>query len=418
VNQKNGPTTSEHAPLVLIVDDEKALTQVIAKTLEVQGFQTAIACNGPQALEMASRLLPGIILLDVMLPGQSGFEVCTRLKHDPLTAHIPVVFLTAKSDLASRTAGIAAGADAYLTKPFSPLQLIELIRDALAGQLAKPGVDWPSPSPKSDKQWEVYARELSTLYRQEQAARQELAQALQRLERLSRIQSEFLGVITHELLTPFGNIGLILEVIQRLFSQEAISDECRTAMDNLATEIAKLHRMISGVVKFAELLHKQREPNLSYIDLAALIPPAVEPVAIMAQARQVDFRCIVPPDLPPILADATLLSEAVFQMAHNAVKFNRPGGYACVRASQSAEWMLITVEDTGIGLSGKLIASLGQPFKQRVDSLRRGQEGLGIGWAFVGYVAQAHSGWLKVHSDGPGKGSTFILAFPIVPQEK
>jgi signal transduction histidine kinase len=100
-------------------------------------------------------------------------------------------------------------------------------------------------------------------------------------------------------------------------------------------------------------------------------------------------------------------------MAHNAVKFNLPGGRAQVRASGDTSDIVIQVADTGVGLSAERLALLGQPFEQDADAVQRGREGLGIGWAFVRYVAQVHGGWTKVESPGPDQGSTFSLILPL-----
>jgi len=102
-------------------------------------------------------------------------------------------------------------------------------------------------------------------------------------------------------------------------------------------------------------------------------------------------------------------------MAHNAVKFNKPGGRASIRAFSSNDHVVIEVTDTGVGLSKDRLEMLGHPFEQSADALRRGQEGLGIGWAFVCYVAEVHDGRTDVQSDGAGCGSTFTLALPATP---
>jgi len=400
--------------VILIADDEVPLAEAIAATLDLEGLQTVVAYNGNQTLEMARMLQPDLILLDVMMPGMSGFEVCTALKKKPATASIPVIFLTAKTGLTDRAAAVAAGADEYLTKPFSPTELIALVNEALAGRPTKPGPRWPDPSTVPADQWVIYARELRELLGRERIARQELEEALRRLEELSRLQSGFLGAITHELLTPFAAIGLTMEVLQR--QGKDFPPDHRSALYDVATEIADLHRMIKGVVKFAELMHKRREPELGYHSLNRVIPQAVQTVAVLAQARDVDFRCFVPSDLPKILVDPELLGEAIYQMAHNAIKFNKPGGRAQVRIFESEGWIVIEVTDTGVGLTPDRLVLLGQPFEQRADTLRRGREGLGIGWAFAGYVAQVHSGQTHVESPGPDQGSTFTLSLPIVPE--
>ena len=405
---------NESKHVVLIVDDEVSLAQVIGATLGGQGLDTVLAYDGNRALELARTLKPDLILLDVMLPGQSGFEVCANLKRDPTTASIPIIILTAKAELSARMTGIAAGADEYLTKPFSPIQLIDLVRKALSGRLAEHDSQWPDPSTIPADQWVIYAKELTELFKEEKAARQELEQAVHRLDRLGELQTEFLGVITHELLTPFGAIGLALEVLQ--MQSKDLSADFRATADDLATEIADLHRMINGVVKFAELMYKRRDPVLAYHDLDQLISEAVQPVAVLAQAREVDFRYLTDPDVPNVFADAGLLGEAVYQMAHNAVKFNKPGGQAQVRAFESDGWLTIEARDTGIGLTRDRLKLLGQPFEQHADTLRRGREGLGVGWAFVGYVAHVHYGRTHVSSPGPDKGSTFGITLPVVPE--
>ncbi len=410
VNQ--GLSDQESVYTILVADGNRLLAKAIAATLIQVGLQPVSVHDGNQALELVHEIEPDLILLDVMLPGKSGFEVCAALKRDPKTEPIPIIILTAKAELSSRMAGMTAGANAYLTKPFSPIQLIELIKETLAGRSVEPGPHWPDPSPKLDEQWMIYARELAGLFEQERTAHQELEQALKRLDGLNQLKMDFLGVITHELLTPFGAIGLTMEVLQR--QSKDIPADCRETLDNLTTDIAGLHQMINGVVKFAELMHKQRDPEFAHYDLKQLVPYAVQPVAVLAQARGVDFRCLVHPDTPRIFADPELLGEAVFQMAHNAVKFNKPGGRAQVRVFEAAGKVVIKVTDTGVGLTTNRLALLGQPFEQRADSVRRGREGLGVGWTYVGYVAQVHCGQTHVASPGPDQGSTFALSLPIV----
>jgi signal transduction histidine kinase len=166
------------------------------------------------------------------------------------------------------------------------------------------------------------------------------------------------------------------------------------------------------VVNVAELVSKQRQPYLGYHAMDEIIPPAVESVAVMAQGQGVDFRVFVPSDLPRGHVDAGLVKEAVYQMAQNDVTFNQPGGHAEVSAHVSDDMIIVEVSDTGVALTSQRLASLRRPFHQSADALRQGEEGLGIGWALVCYVAEAHGGWTDVKSAGKGEGSTFSLALP------
>jgi signal transduction histidine kinase len=410
------PNSQERlSQIILIAEDDPALAEAIAATLDLKGLETVLANNGGDALSKARKLQPGLILLDVMMPGMTGIEVCETLKADPETAAIPVIFITAKAQPADRSRGLAAGASAYLTKPFSPTQLISLVDELLVGEPHAARQAQSDLAAMPANQLVIYARELKMLFEQERKERAALENAHKRLDELDRLKAAFLSTVTHELLTPFANIGLPLQIMQRQI--DSFSPEQRDTLESLATEIAQLHRLINGVVKFAALVNKQREPRPGRIALDRIIPPAVQPVAILARAREVDFRVFLSPDISQVYADPVLLGEAVFQMAHNAIKFNFPGGSARTRVREENGWVIIEVQDTGTGLTPERLAILGQPFEQSADALRRGQEGLGIGWAFVSYVAEVHGGRTRVESAGPRQGSTFSLALPAANDE-
>jgi len=114
----------EKTPLVLIVDDVAKNLQVLGTILSKQNFKVAAANNGEQALKIAGNTLPDLILLDIMMPGINGFEVCSRLKKDPKTAGIPVIFLTAKIEPEDIIKGFETGAVDYVTKPFNSIELL------------------------------------------------------------------------------------------------------------------------------------------------------------------------------------------------------------------------------------------------------------------------------------------------------
>ena len=109
---------------VLVVDDEKSIVEAITYNLEKAGFRTLTAHDGKRALELAQREVPDLITLDVMLPELDGWEVCRLLRQDSRTKRIPIIMLTVKNDEADKIVGLELGADDYLTKPFSPKELV------------------------------------------------------------------------------------------------------------------------------------------------------------------------------------------------------------------------------------------------------------------------------------------------------
>lgn len=117
---------------LLIADDEPSLRLLVHATLESDDYQILEAKDGLEALEMAQREMPDLVILDVQMPGIDGFEVCRRLKSDEKTKGLTVVMLTSKSQATDREMGATVGANEYFTKPFSPLELMDLVERILS----------------------------------------------------------------------------------------------------------------------------------------------------------------------------------------------------------------------------------------------------------------------------------------------
>jgi len=116
---------------ILVVEDEEDILELIKYNLGKEGYQVSTATSGEDALETARRVIPDIILLDIMLPGMDGLETCRMLKREPITEKIPIVMLTAKGEESDIVTGLELGADDYITKPFSPKVVIARIRNLL-----------------------------------------------------------------------------------------------------------------------------------------------------------------------------------------------------------------------------------------------------------------------------------------------
>ncbi len=116
---------------ILVVDDEEDIVELVELNLTREGYRVLGCTTGEKALEIAKLKLPNLIVLDLMLPGMDGLEVCRRLKRSPKTAHIPIVMLTAKAEEADIVAGLELGADDYVTKPFSGKILAARVRRLL-----------------------------------------------------------------------------------------------------------------------------------------------------------------------------------------------------------------------------------------------------------------------------------------------
>jgi DNA-binding response OmpR family regulator len=124
--------TETITPTILVVDDDPDIRELVQLKLDLSGFTTVAADDGETALRLVADARPDLVVLDVMMPGLSGFAVCERLREDPATARLPVILLTAKAQESDLERGFAAGATDYLVKPFSPRELVSRVNAALA----------------------------------------------------------------------------------------------------------------------------------------------------------------------------------------------------------------------------------------------------------------------------------------------
>jgi two-component system phosphate regulon response regulator PhoB len=118
-------------PHILLVEDEKSLVELLRYNLEQSGYRVSVATNGEEALTSVADDRPDLVLLDWMLPLMSGLEVCRQLRRQPTTSNIPIIMLTARGEEGDRIRGLDAGADDYVSKPFSPSELVARIRAVL-----------------------------------------------------------------------------------------------------------------------------------------------------------------------------------------------------------------------------------------------------------------------------------------------
>ncbi len=129
---------------VLVVDDDELTLEILRTILDLEDFEVRTATSGQGALDEVDAERPDVVVLDVMMPDIDGFEVCARLRGDPATATLPIILLSARDREEDRRQGLDAGATAYLTKPFSPLSLIETLSVL---DLTEPGTAVEEPAP-------------------------------------------------------------------------------------------------------------------------------------------------------------------------------------------------------------------------------------------------------------------------------
>jgi len=370
-------TGSAPRPTILVVDDTRDNLALMSQLLKTD-YRVKIAMTGEKALQIArSATPPDLILLDIMMPGLDGFEVCRRLKADPPTARIPVIFLTAKSQAEDEQKGLELGAVDYIMKPISPPILLARVKNHL------------SLKAMADFMLEKNA---------------ELDEARAAAEQANKAKSEFLTSMSHELRSPLGAIlgfGQLMETEvppPTPAQQQCITRILRAGWHllKLIDEILDLARVESGKVPVTS------EP----VPLAELFEECR--LMVDTQAREHGVRLEFPTFGRPemVRADPTRVKQVLLNLLSNAIKFNGVAGSVVVTCARTGQGRTrVGVRDEGPGLGPDQVAQLFQAFN-RLGREAGGEEGTGIGLVVAKRLVELMGGEIGVTS-APGLGTEF-----------
>ena len=383
------PTPARDKPVLLIVDDT---AEVLALTSQIlmDEYTVKLANSGERALALASGgCQPDLILLDIMMPGMNGYTVCERLRADPRTERIPIIFLTAMSSDEDETRGLDLGAVDYVTKPISIPILKARVRNHLELKQARDRL-----------------RDQNTLLEQQVRERTlELATA-------SAAKSQFLAHMSHELRTPLNAVLGLSELLAReplAPGQLAMIQHIHEAGESLLT-------MIGDILDFSTIEAGQLRIEHQPFTLPPLLTQLETLLRAPAEAK--GLRWVIP-DPPPatgtLMGDPLHLEQVLSHLIGNAIQFTGHGtvelGIEAWPETPRRVRLRFEVRDTGQGIAPELLEELFQPFRQGDASLTRAHGGIGLGLVISRRLVELMGGELGVISR-EGQGSTFWLEIP------
>jgi len=395
---------------ILVVDDTADNLSLMSNLLKDR-YKVKIATSGERALKIAaSDSPPDLILLDIMMPGMDGYEVCERLKQNPETSNIPVIFLTAKGEMMDERDGLELGAVDYITKPVSPPILMARVKNHLA---LKATADFLRD--------QNHFLELEVARRANDAiASHEIALRNLQLEEAGRMKSEFLANMSHELRTPLNAIIGFSEILGDGLLGE-LSPPQRDAVNDIFSSGSHLLSLINDILDLSKVEAGKMTLELDAVQPAMLVQEALQVVREQAMAQRLRVITNVAADLGSLWLDQRKLKQILYNLLSNAVKFTPECGEIRITARRStrqaipdspfADFLELIVADTGIGISNVDQARLFQPFIQIDSTLARRYEGTGLGLAMVKRLAELHGGSVSLDST-PNRGSTFTVWLP------
>jgi signal transduction histidine kinase len=354
---------------ILIVDDTLENIRVLDGILHREGYSVSVATSGEQALKILGRVLPDLVLLDVMMPGLDGYETCRRLKADPRTSGVPVIFLTARVEAESIVAGFEAGGVDYLTKPFNATELLVRVRTQVS------------------------------LHR----LQADLRRNLEDVDRMNREQEAFLRHELNNRITPIRGYAEMLSQSTHLDEREkryaAWLHEGAEELAVLLDDLRKLQDMEMGRVSL----------RTGPIDLGDMMRRVVDE-QVAAFGGQVAVTCRVEDGLPAIDGDGILLLGVFQNLLKNAIEHvkgsGEPGGAVGVTAAADGEGVQVRVQNGGTPIAPERLARFFEKFNTEA---KRG--GTGLGTTYARLVTEAHGGTIGVTSDAE-TGTTVTVRLP------
>jgi signal transduction histidine kinase len=364
---------------VLVVDDTPSNIQTVNSILK-ELYRVRIASNGPRALELVKVLpAPDLVLLDVMMPGMDGYEVCTRLKADPRTSDIPVIFLTSQKEIEDEIRGFEVGAVDYIHKPFSP------------------------PIMKARIQTHLVLRE----------AHKTVTQARDQARAANQARASFLANMSHELRTP---LNAILGFSNLLRESHRIPEEERKDLEVISRNGEHLLTLINNVLDMAKIDAGHIVIKNAPVNLSNLAMGVLDLVRLQAEKKGLELSLQRASGFTPYIeTDGEKLRQLLINLVGNAVKYTEHGSIILRVGSQPAPdprnlRLAIEVRDTGIGIASNDQAHIFDPLAQ-ADKLST-HKGTGLGLAITKSYIELMGGSIQLES-ASGKGSVFRLHIPV-----
>ncbi len=353
---------------VLVVDDNPDNLNVLIECLNMANLKTLVALDGESALRQIPHAPPDLILLDVMMPGIDGFETCRRLKADPVTKDIPVIFLTALTETTDKIKGFAVGGSDYITKPVQHEEVLARVHTHL------------------------------TLRKQQQ-----------QLSELNASKDKFFSIIAHDLKNPLVVFRSYIDLLMNNLDDYS-KEEIKELTGSLEKTFENFQALLENLLTWSRLQQGVIDYFPQQVDLSIFAERTCSLLSPQAEQKNVGLRSHI--EKPTVVyADMNMIDTVFRNLVTNALKFTHAGGSVTLSAVQDEQTVTVSVADTGVGIQ--------EPHRSRlfrIDSRHQkpgtaGEKGTGLGLILCKEFIEKNDGVIWVESD-VGKGTTFRFTLP------
>lgn len=363
------------APSILIVDDTPANLNLLCEIIKEQGYKVRPVPNGALALRAAAACPPDLVLLDINMPGMDGFEVCERLKVDPLLKDIPVIFISALTDIEAKVKGFSVGGVDYITKPFQ----FEEVRARVATHLE--------------------------LRRQ----RRKLRESYDRLRELEALRDSLVHMLVHDLRSPLAALTAYLGMLKDE-AAPLLAPQQQEDIGQALNSAKRMALMITSVLDVNQLEAAEITLRLAECDVVVLAREVVDSLLSLAEDRVLSIR----PASVALYAtlDRGLVFRVVQNLVANALKFApASGGEVVLEIDLVEDGIRFRITDNGAGIPAEHQDRIFEKFGQAAGAAVRNAYSNGLGLTFCKLAVEAHGGQIGVDSV-VGEGATFWFVLP------
>lgn len=406
---------------LLLVDDSASNLDTLLATLGDR-YDLRIAIDGQAALDLiATDYLPDLILLDIMMPGLDGYDVCRALKADEKTRDIPIIFLTALDNDADEAKGLELGAVDYISKPFNP---------AIVNHRVKTQLELKQHRDNLQKLVDTKTHELTESYKDLKQVHDQMLQQ----EKMASIGQLAAGV-AHEINNPTGFIGSNLNSLQKYAGKlnEGIAlmeqiikaadnpeltaelkqiksklkfDFIQEDIDDLITESKDGIERIALIVRNLKSFSRTEDDTLKATDLQKCLESSLS-----IAWNEIKYKAKVKKnyqDLPPILCLPQQLSQVFVNLMVNAAQAIEEQGIITINTRQEKDWAVVDISDSGSGISPENLERIFEAFY----TTKEAGKGTGLGLSICHDILKKHQGMISVASQ-VGEGTCFTVKLPI-----
>jgi signal transduction histidine kinase len=363
--------TDKKKGVVLVVDDTPANLSVITAMLNHAEYDVRPAINGEVALRALANKLPDLVLLDINMPGISGYEVCRRIKADARTRDIPVIFLSAADNLEDKMEAFRVGGVDYVTKPFQVEEVLARVNTQVT-----------------------------------------LAQQRQKIEALVSFKDELLRTVSHDLKNPLNNImGYSDMLMENMRSADLDVDDSLVILERIRRSTDMMYHLVVTLLDLDRLeggIRLEIRPT----SLAQLLEDIYGQYQLAAETKRINLEIRHQNETYITPVDPARFAQALSNLVSNAIKYTPEGGNVQVDLGRHDDKTVIRIMDNGYGIPADALPNLFKKFYRVNTDQHRRVEGTGLGLSIVKAIVDLHGGNITVESQ-PGQGSIFHVVLPV-----